>query len=114
MVRRLKTSLSRVRAIGRGLRGRMLLLSMIPLAFMGVLLVVVQFAVQDLNKNLKGVIENAVPSISTSIEMGAILNRIDAKAWKAIAVGKESSDYGDQVDEFGSGIDQFESAVDRY
>lgn len=98
----------------KSLRGKIILMSFVPLLIMFSIAIVVLFQVQGLTANLSSVIKETVPAITTSKDMTSDLVAMEAALFGAIHSQGNSDQYNEFFNKYEDSISRFESSLERY
>lgn len=98
----------------KSLRGKIILMSFVPLFIMFSIAILVLFQVQGLSANLSSVIKETVPAITTSKDMTSDLIAMEAALFGAIHSKGNIDQYNDFFNKYEDSISRFESSLERY
>ncbi len=98
----------------RGLRGRMLLIALVPVILMVLVTLFNDYQSQRLSKKLNSVVLELAPALTTSKELNIEISNMKGHIWTAIGNESEAGLYDESIVNLESSVDRFESAIDRY
>lgn len=115
-VSRAQSTISQLRSnfTFRGLRGRMLLIALVPVILMVLVTLFNDYQTQKLSKKLNSVVLELVPALTTSKELNIEISNMKGYIWVALGNESDAGFYEESILNIESSVDRFESAVDRY
>lgn len=98
----------------RGLRGKMLLVALIPVLLMALVTVFVDFRIQTLSKKLNSIVLEVLPSLTTSKELNLEISNMKGQIWISLASQNDAAVFSESIIGIESAIERFESTLERY
>ncbi|MBC7714594.1 MAG: MCP four helix bundle domain-containing protein [Rhizobacter sp.] len=97
-----------------GLRGRILIVVMIPLLFLILVAGIALFQTQKISDNMSKTLNETVPAVTTSKQLQQELNRLQSSFLLAIASKDNEDAMSDYLEKVDASMDRFITAADRY